>query len=101
MAHDLAEAEAALPWQTANERTLEDKAVRAEAAAQGDHGYTGKWYVLCVIRLAQRPHSNHELSAPCTGLFAMGLDQMCRSFYVSLGRYASAYTVAHVVNQLP
>eukprot|EP01052_Picozoa_sp_SAG31_P019279 SAG31_NODE_1399_length_8500_cov_22.401857_8_plen_95_part_00 len=45
MSSDLREAEAALPWQTANERTLEDKALRADAAAQGDKGYTGKWFV--------------------------------------------------------
>ena len=42
---DLKEAEAALPWQTANERTLEEKALRAEAAESGDHGYTGKYFV--------------------------------------------------------
>jgi hypothetical protein len=45
MQKDLKDAEAALPWQTANEAAMEEKALRAKAAADGDAGYTGKWFV--------------------------------------------------------
>lgn len=45
LSYDLKEAEAALPWKTANEERLEEMKRQREAQANGDGGFTGKWFV--------------------------------------------------------
>jgi hypothetical protein len=45
LSYDLKEAEAALPWKTQNEDRLEEMKRQREAQANGDGGFTGKWFV--------------------------------------------------------
>ena len=45
LANDLKEAEAALPWKTANEEIMEEMQRQRSAIAAGDAGFTGKWFV--------------------------------------------------------
>ena len=45
LAHDLKEAEAALPWKTENEERMEEMRRQRAAEASGDAGFTGKWFV--------------------------------------------------------